>query len=242
MLHVIVGTLLLGACPGAVPGDGLDEIQQEFRSAYSKARGPQKRLEVVVEYTDQLFELAQSDPAARPKALLAVTELSSYAQGSDADGIWAEAVEILMQDYLDEPTLAPLAVALAQTQGERAEAADAYLEEIRESTGSDVVLAAIEYAETQPVMQLFHRNQEVANEELESAANRLSEALSVLRESSDAVAKDFAERADNDLFALRNLHVGAKVPDIVGHDTDGVEFKLSDYRGKVILLDFWAHW
>jgi cytochrome oxidase Cu insertion factor (SCO1/SenC/PrrC family) len=28
-------------------------------------------------------------------------------------------------------------------------------------------------------------------------------------------------------------------PDIVATDQDGKEFKLSDYRGKVVLLDFW---
>jgi peroxiredoxin len=31
-------------------------------------------------------------------------------------------------------------------------------------------------------------------------------------------------------------------PDIVAKDTDGVDFKLSDYRGKVVLLDFWGFW
>jgi len=29
-------------------------------------------------------------------------------------------------------------------------------------------------------------------------------------------------------------------PDIVGIDADGEKFHLSDYRGKVVLLDFWA--
>ena len=31
---------------------------------------------------------------------------------------------------------------------------------------------------------------------------------------------------------------------VVGHREDlaGVEFKLSDYRGKVVFLDFWGHW
>ncbi len=36
----------------------------------------------------------------------------------------------------------------------------------------------------------------------------------------------------------KNLQVGKVAPEIQGPDIDGVEFKLSDYRGKVVLLDF----
>jgi len=49
----------------------------------------------------------------------------------------------------------------------------------------------------------------------------------------------FAERR---LFAMRNLRVGAQAPDIAGKDMDGVAFKLSDNRGKVVVLDFWGFW
>ena len=35
------------------------------------------------------------------------------------------------------------------------------------------------------------------------------------------------------------VHVGNRAPDIQGADADGESFKLSDYRGKVVLLDFW---
>ncbi len=38
------------------------------------------------------------------------------------------------------------------------------------------------------------------------------------------------------------LAIGKVAPDIVGEDTDGKAFKLSDYRGKVVVLDFWGHW
>jgi hypothetical protein len=33
--------------------------------------------------------------------------------------------------------------------------------------------------------------------------------------------------------------VGSPAPEIQGIDGDGVAFKLSDYRGKVVLVDFW---
>lgn len=41
---------------------------------------------------------------------------------------------------------------------------------------------------------------------------------------------------------LSRLEVGRPAPEIEGEDTDSVRFKLSDYRGKVVLLDFWGHW
>jgi cytochrome oxidase Cu insertion factor (SCO1/SenC/PrrC family) len=36
--------------------------------------------------------------------------------------------------------------------------------------------------------------------------------------------------------------VGAVAPEIEGEDLAGTNFKLSDYRGKVVLLDFWGDW
>lgn len=41
---------------------------------------------------------------------------------------------------------------------------------------------------------------------------------------------------------LVGLEIGQIAPDIEGQDLDGKHFKLSDYRGKVVLLDFWGHW
>jgi hypothetical protein len=35
---------------------------------------------------------------------------------------------------------------------------------------------------------------------------------------------------------------GSAAPEIAGEDLDGVPLRLSDYRGKVVLLDFWANW
>jgi hypothetical protein len=36
--------------------------------------------------------------------------------------------------------------------------------------------------------------------------------------------------------------IGKPAPEISGEDGDKRSFRLSDYRGKVVLLDFWATW
>jgi hypothetical protein len=47
------------------------------------------------------------------------------------------------------------------------------------------------------------------------------------------------ETAELELHETRYLSVGKVVQDIEGEDQDGTTFKLSDYRGKVVLLYFW---
>ena len=54
--------------------------------------------------------------------------------------------------------------------------------------------------------------------------------------------ESFGEVVEEHLFELTTLYVGSVAPDIEGRDLGGVPFKLSDYRGKVVLLSFWANW
>src|SRR6266568_5024582 len=49
------------------------------------------------------------------------------------------------------------------------------------------------------------------------------------------------DNAKTELFAIRHLAVGKEAADIEGPDQNGVRLKLSDYRGKVVLLYFWQH-
>jgi hypothetical protein len=52
--------------------------------------------------------------------------------------------------------------------------------------------------------------------------------------------RTLGELARAELFERRHLVVGKVAPAIEGEDQDGKKFKLSDYRGKVVLLDFWG--
>jgi thiol-disulfide isomerase/thioredoxin len=50
------------------------------------------------------------------------------------------------------------------------------------------------------------------------------------------------ERAHGELFALRNLAIGKTVPALKGEDIEGHTLSLTDHRGKVVVLVFWATW
>ena len=47
-------------------------------------------------------------------------------------------------------------------------------------------------------------------------------------------------------FALsansKTLQIGDLPIDVVGKNTDGSEIKISDYKGKVVIVSFWASW
>ena len=49
-------------------------------------------------------------------------------------------------------------------------------------------------------------------------------------------------KADREIFEIVNLAVGKPAPEIEGEDLAGVSFKLSDYLGNVVMLDFWGDW
>ena len=65
---------------------------------------------------------------------------------------------------------------------------------------------------------------------LSSHGDRLSKA---------ALAK-LAKDAQAELYEIRELRVGKPAPEITGQDIDGKPLKLSDFNGKVVVVDFWT--
>ncbi|MFT4512122.1 MAG: hypothetical protein ACI89X_000963 [Planctomycetota bacterium] len=51
-----------------------------------------------------------------------------------------------------------------------------------------------------------------------------------------------ADKIRGPKFKAEKLQTGLVAPNIVGEDIDGVKFQLEDYRGKVVVLDFWGFW
>jgi hypothetical protein len=67
------------------------------------------------------------------------------------------------------------------------------------------------------------------------------------REILETVEKDFADtewgkRARGKIFQMEHLAMGKVAPDFEAEDEKGQKFNFSDYRGKVVVIDFWGFW
>ena len=152
--------------------------------------------------------------------------------GNDKE-IVKTAVAQLLQDHLKSPRLVELAengMAIGRALG--VEASNAMLARLVAESGDAQVVAWAKYWQATQLT----RGRDVPAENKAKADVLLAEAGKL------AAGTSLGERIAAPQFEKDRLQIGMEVPDIVGEDVDGVPFKLSDYRGKVVVLDFWGFW
>jgi peroxiredoxin len=70
---------------------------------------------------------------------------------------------------------------------------------------------------------------------------RVTKEFADVRDSKSSLGS-LGKKAELSLFELNNLGIGKVAPEIDAEDLDGKRLKLSDYRGKVVMLVWWATW
>ncbi len=161
--------------------------------------------------------------------------------------ISAKAAELIGANFADNPKLKPMIPTLGRSSG-----GQKLLKAIHEkSADKDIkgstlyylgagMLEEADYPRGGPPMPAD--KQAAAFKEAEALLNKAGKEYGdvdlVVRGSKQAIAK----AVEGQLFFLNNLTVGKVLPDSAAEDLDGKKVKISDYRGKVAVLDIWATW
>lgn len=146
------------------------------------------------------------------------------------------ALGTLLEKHVGDPAIAPLVVnapyTITSNAGLPQEEGLAALGTLIDAAPTEEIRAHALYARAMTLQR--DRN---ASDELKAQAAEDVKRARLLSEGTL-----LATRIDAPEFEKQHLQIGMVAPDIHGKDVDGVEFKLSDYRGKVVVLDFWGDW
>ncbi len=240
----------------------LDEFRKKFQAApaeeKAKLRSEMPKPDALVEKFQKLAELhPQSDVEAQ--ALLWIV------QHQRSGEVYDQSLAILVERHAGLTELKPI-VMMMQYQPPSAKTNE-FFQKLRDNGAARELGAVATYAYLQyqkraaELKTNLAENAETAKryeeaygkEQVEflqqmtslSEDELLAELEKLVAESGDVVLsgeRTLASAIEGDIFELKFLQVGKEVPDIEGEDIDGTEFKLSDYRGKVVVIDFWGDW
>ena len=259
ILTLCLGAALLGSGPIAPPPaaavqsaeptqDAATRVQaliasyQETQSAFYKMLGGiedeallRRKLETenpLPAFVDRFRELA-FESAGSESGVTAWVWVANLSMENNRSEEAAEALAVLVEDHLDSPQLENVATNLRYRGSMLAPGvARATLQKIRSGSPLTDVQATATFSLASLLMDSAAEADKAQCREL---------FVELTTKYADAPG-GWAERAKGMLFELENLQVGMLAPDFSAVDQDGVAWKLSDYRGKVVIVDFWGFW
>ncbi len=215
------------------------KAEEEFFRPYREAKTDEERRAVKLDYGKH----PQKEYAGR------FGDLGKRAKGTDA-GVraWIQAFRLYLASRNKEEAEKALGTILADgIESPALEELTRQLQWASSSIGAKALEALRTMAEKSP-----HRGVKAAalftlGAAILSGGKGMEREQIEARKCLETVMKEYADTryaklAEGYLFELENLQVGKTAPDFEATDQDGKPFKLSDYRGKVVVIDFWGFW
>lgn len=202
--------------------------QQEFTRLHRAARTDEERLGAQEKNPLNPF-IARFLAVAKqhPQDAAAFDALVWIAANGESGAAFQEAFGILANQHVENPRLVQVVEAMADfsSDGEK---------QLRQ------IIAKSPHRDVQGLARYFlaHRLK----------AQSPADALELLNEVVEKYAEvnyrrgSLATAAKAEVHELDKLAIGKVAPEIAGEDLEGKAFKLSDYRGKVVLVNFWGDW
>lgn len=214
--------------------------QQDIVKRYQEAADNAEKQKILQEYRELQSEqserlLAIVDKHPDDKATLPALQMLINSQHS------AKAMDLLKKHHIDNPAIGMLCLQLAMRDMPGGEA---LAKAVAEKGKSDDAKGMAYLGLGQMLLARSNRDN-IADDERTRLRNEAKKDLQkVIDHYADVSAfnRKAGDWAAAVLFEAEHLSVGLPAPDLAGEDLEGEHFKLSDYRGKVVFLDFWAHW
>jgi hypothetical protein len=222
--------------------DAYAKDYQKLVSDYQAEKDAKKKQEIVAKqlptlsktYTDKFQKLA--DMHAKTPAAVDPLAMVCQLAGRSPEGqaIVAKAKATLLADHINDAAFAQAVSMWSRDDAKLAMFA-------KESKSRDVQGLALYFQMSKAKgRELSEKNVAIVKPMMERITSEFGDVKMVYP--GGMVRGTLADLVDNELFAFENLRIGKVAPEVVGDDLDGVEFKLSDYRGKVVVIDFWGDW
>ena len=144
-----------------------------------------------------------------------------------------EAVERLVDAYASSAHLGGVIQSPRVPQGMKPERFAALMTKVIEENASKEIQAQAYFNRGSS----HRRGRDLTDEQKAASEADFTKVIELLP--SDAL---LSLKAQGPRFEETRLQTGMKAPDIAGVDLFGEKFKLSDYAGKVVMLDFWGDW
>jgi hypothetical protein len=225
----------------------LDDILARYDKAYAEWKAladkvtSQKEYDAVAEkipgdaFLDEIEVVAQeakgTDTAAR-----AWVRYAKIAASLRSTNQVAKAVKILVEDHVTSPQIADVPEMLGGAF--KPAKAEELLRRMIEKSPERSVQASSMLALG---MRLMNEKKPTPERVAEGRAllEKVRKDYAGIKSSRD---EEYAAVAGAQLYELEHLQIGQTPDDFETVDENGVKFKLSDYRGKVVVIDFWGNW
>lgn len=228
---ILAAALLAAVCPTVWADEKKDAkkeekkknlaaLQKEFFGKFNTAGSAKARDEVMAEYAPKFLAIAESEKDTKDglQATIFVAQIGYRANKPD---LKKKAGELLMKHHtksesLNEDTLSMLSFVLGK------ESKPLLTEIMKNGANDDVKKAA------------FTGLVQAAESSLVDA--KTDEAKQVEKELADY------RKIGVEKYKMKDLFIGATMPELKSQDLKGKDVKLSDYKGKVVVIDIWATW
>ena len=205
-----------------------DDAQKAASKAYQAAKTEEDKKKANAQFpnrakfAERFLALAEkhSDSRAALDALLWVATECYYLPEGE------KALDTLARDHAQSDKLENVCDRLIYTQSE---ASQRFLRAVIEKNPKGEIQGKAHFA---------LGKQAVATSEADRLLNLVIEKYGNVKYGS----RTLGEAAKGELYEVHHLAIGKVAPEIEGADVDGKKFKLSDYRGRVVVLDFWGDW